>query len=77
MKKSSFLNKERKTNLKTLIKAAKNDGLALLECTDAKTGKQVSVICAIYRDQDRYINLVPLAKQFDGNPYDELIPPKA
>ena len=58
------------TNFETLLKAARNKDLFLLECTDAKTGVSVITICAMSQD-----GAVPLAKMFDGNPYEELIPP--
>jgi len=35
------------------------------------------VVCACYRDaKTEEIVTVPLAKLFDGNPYEELIPPE-
>lgn len=60
-------------NFQTLLAAARNQDLALIECTDAKTGVSVITICAIERG-DEY-RAVPLAKMFDGSPYEELIPP--
>lgn len=64
-----------KTNFETLISAAKNDDLCLLECQDAVTGKPVITVCAVMRDTDGTIQLAPFAKMFDGDPYEELIPP--
>ena len=57
-------------NFETLLKAARNKDLFLLECSDAKTGALVITICAMSQT-----GAVPLAKMFDGNPYEELIPP--
>ena len=61
------------TNLGTLIQAAKDDNLCLLECTD-KAGNTVIAVCAINFIGGAY-EMVPLAKMFDGNPYEELQPP--
>ena len=67
-------------NFATLQHAQDNGDLALVECTDAKTGQPVYTICAIERHYDEHDNytdyvMVPLAKMFDGNPYEELVPP--
>ena len=64
-----------KGNFHTLVRAARNSDLMLLECTDAQTGKPVMVVCAVYKDSEGMINTVPLAKMFDGNPFEELLPP--
>ena len=64
-----------KANFKTLCDAIRNDDVCLMECTDAVTGKPVMVICAVQRDSDAF-EMVPFAKLFDGNPYEELIPPE-
>ena len=57
-------------NLNTIVRAAKNGHLVLIECTDVKTGQPVFTLGA-YDGQA----LIPLAKMFDSNPYEELIPP--
>lgn len=64
-----------KSNFNALLRAAKNGDLALLECYDAKTNTPVFTICMANRGADRSITFVPVAKMFDGNPYDELMPP--
>jgi hypothetical protein len=65
-----------RTNFETLLLAASNGDLALVECTDAATGKMVVAICAINHDPDgETFGIAPLAKLFDGNPYEELNPP--
>jgi len=65
------------TNFKTLLKAIGNNDVLLMECKDAKTGNPVVVVCACYQDaKTKEIVTVPLAKLFDGNPYEELIPPE-
>lgn len=63
-----------KANLETIIRAAKDDNLSLVECTDKKTGKTVIALCAMSFEDGDYL-IAPFAKMFDGNPYDELDPP--
>ena len=66
-----------KANFETLLKAMANGDALLMECKDAKTGKPVVVVCACYQDdKTEEIVTVPLAKLFEGNPYEELIPPE-
>jgi hypothetical protein len=51
-----------------------------MECKDKATGKPVVVICAVWIDEDikeKMYHFTPLAKMFEGNPYEELIPPDA
>lgn len=64
-----------KANFETLLKAARNSDLALVECKDVVTGKPVITICAIGFDNGEYV-MSPLAKMFDGSPYEELVPPQ-
>ena len=63
-----------KANFETLKRAFKNKVVALMECTDAVTGKPVIAICAVNTANGEY-EFSPLAKMFDGNPYEELLPP--
>ena len=63
-----------KANFETLKRAFKNKVVALMECTDAVTGKPVIAICAVNTTNGEY-EFSPLAKMFDGNPYEELLPP--
>ena len=62
-------------NFETLKRASKNGDLALMECTDAKTGQYTAVICCVQREGNGDYSMVPVARMFDGNPYDELLPP--
>jgi len=75
-----MLKRGEKANFKTVQKAAKAGQLALLECTDAKTGNRVPVIVAVnvtrQPDEEAY-EFIPLARMFTGNPYDEVLPPDA
>ena len=67
-----------RANFDTLCRGAISGDLALMECKDAKTGAPVVVICAVNTpDEDGMIALAPLAKMFDGNPYDEVVPADA
>ena len=63
-------------NFNTMLKAAGDDNLALLECYDAVTGEVVPTVCAVSYDRKtkEYI-FTPFAKLFTGNPYDEVNPP--
>lgn len=63
-----------KSNFETLKRAADDGNLAIMDCQDKVTGEQVIVICAVGFDGVEY-QLVPLAKMFNGNPFDELNPP--
>ena len=61
-------------NFDTLVEAIRLNDVCLLECKDRVTGLPVIVICAANRAGEE-VELVPLAKMFDGNPYDQLISP--
>jgi hypothetical protein len=63
-----------KANLATIQRAAADGRLALVDCQDAATGRTVVVLAAIGFDGGEH-TIVPLAKMFDGNPYEELNPP--
>lgn len=58
-------------NFQTLINAAKRNDLFLAEMY-SRTGQRVAVICAANRHENADIEMVPLAKQFAGNPYSEM-----
>lgn len=62
-------------NFQTLLDAVGNNQAALVECKDAATGKPVMVICALSFSEDGSVTMSPFAKMFDGNPYEELLPP--
>lgn len=64
-----------KHNFEMLCKAIKYKDAALIECQDAVTKEPVIVIAAMQQNNDGTITAVPFAKMFDGNPYEELIPP--
>lgn len=62
-------------NFRTLQRAAKDRNLALVDCQDKATGKPVRVVAAICLGDDGEYAIVPLAKLFDGDPFEELNPP--
>lgn len=64
-------------NFNTLLRAAGNNDLVLVDCQDKATGKKVVAVCATQFDPaDNSTSLIPLAKMFDGDPYEELNPLK-
>jgi uncharacterized protein DUF6117 len=63
-----------KQNFNTLSRAFNEDSVALLECTDNKTGETIPVVCAVHMEGEEYV-LTPIAKMFTGNPYEEVSPP--
>jgi Family of unknown function (DUF6117) len=63
-----------RTNFDTLLRAASNGNLALMECTDAITGERRYVICAVGREGTDYL-FTPFGHLADGNPFDAYLPP--
>lgn len=64
------------SNFNTLKRAFANGDVALMECTDANTGEVLAVLCMVnHRAQSDDFEMVPIAKFFNGNPYEELVPP--
>jgi hypothetical protein len=61
-------------NFNTLIQAAEQGDLALMECTDAKTGETRAVICAANRNPDGSVDFVPFGHMAEGNPFDAYLP---
>jgi len=68
------MNEAIKQNFGALLTAVRNGDACLVECTDAKTGEIVVAVCAVEEHEDEY-RIIPLAKMFNGDPYEELIPP--
>lgn len=63
-------------NFSTMLRAAQDGQLALMECTDKATGKPVTVVCMVNPAEDgEDIEMVPVAQMFDVSPYDVLEPP--
>ena len=64
-----------RTNFNTLLRAAGDGNLALMECLDAVTGEHRYVICAVGRADDGDVFMTPFGHLADGNPYDAYLPP--
>ncbi len=62
-------------NFDTLLRAAREQDLALVECQNQETGEMLPVICAVNPTDDGENLLIPLAQMFNVNPYDFLTPP--
>ena len=62
------------TNFDTLLRAASDGNLALIECTDAVTGEPRYVLCAVGREGTDHV-FTPFGHLADGNPYDAYLPP--
>lgn len=63
-----------RTNFQTLLRAAGDGNLALMECLDAVTGSPRYVICAVGMDDGDYV-FTPFGHLADGNPYDAYLRP--
>ena len=61
-------------NFETLLRAAADGNLALVECRDASSGEPRYVICAVAHDDDAYA-LTPFGHLHAGNPYEAYVPP--
>ena len=63
-----------KHNFETLLRASTNGDLSLLECVNTQTKQTEIVICAVHHQlPDEYV-FTPLAKMFNGNPFEEVFP---
>lgn len=65
-----------RANFETLLRAAGDGNLALMECADANTGERRYVLCAVSRDGDDYV-FTPFGHLAGGNPFDAYLPPDA
>jgi|SRR5580658_4483430 hypothetical protein len=66
---------DHKANFDMLRMAFDLGDAVLMECKDKKTGELVAVIGAM-NAQGHRVGFVPFARMFNGNPYDQLLPPK-
>ena len=66
-----------KQNFETLKSAAKSHRLALSECTNLADGSLVYVVCVVNYEENGDLSFLPVAKLFDGNPYEEVSFPRA
>jgi len=60
-----------KKNFETIRKAVLCGDLCMAECRDSITGAAQIVLCAVEKDAKGMFVFSPLARMFDGNPYDE------
>ena len=60
-------------NFETLLRAAADGNLALMECADALTGEPRYVICAVGRDGAEFV-FTPFGHLADSNPFDAYLP---
>ncbi|GEC15849.1 DUF6117 family protein [Nitrobacter winogradskyi] len=63
-----------RTNFNTMLRAAGDGNLALMECLDATTRQPRYVLCAVGRDGGDYM-FTPFGHLAEGNPYDAYLPP--
>lgn len=59
----------------TLLQAAADGNLALMECTDAITHVPRFVICAVGRNNGDYV-FTPFGQLAEGNPFEANVPPE-
>ena len=64
-------------NFKTMLRAAQDGELALMECTDAVTQEPVYVVCMVNEPDAEHpdIEMVPVARML-VHPYEDVIPPE-
>lgn len=63
-------------NFQTLLRAAAEGNLALMECSDAASGDKRYVICAVGRAEGDYV-MTPFGHLHPGNPFEAYLPPDA
>jgi hypothetical protein len=61
-------------NFQTLLRAAADGNLALVECTDAATGDVRYVICAVGHAGTDFV-FTPFGHLADGDPFGSYVPP--
>lgn len=66
--------KKVKYTLGTIVDAGRENRLCVALCEDRKTGKRTYVLCETYV-KDGAVQYNPVARLFDGNPYNEVTPP--
>ena len=68
---SEIIPEAHKANLEAIRRAARDGDLALVYCDDVRSGRPIVILAAIGLVDGEY-QIVPLAKMFDGDPYEEL-----
>lgn len=63
-------------NFETLLCAARDGALTLVESRDAATGEYRAIICAIYHDTESGdYHITPFGHMCTGNPYEDYVDP--
>ena len=62
-------------NFQTMLRAAENGDLALMECADAATGAPRYVICGVGHENEDYL-FTPFGHLAEQNPYEAYRPPE-
>ncbi len=63
-----------RANFDTLLRAASDGKLALMECLDPATHEPRYVLCAVGRINGEFV-FTPFGHLADGDPYDAYLPP--
>jgi len=71
---SGGLPKHHKNNFETILRAAANGDLALVQCRMKSTGEIVAAVAAVSWDGQHY-TITPFALMIDGDPFELLDPP--
>jgi hypothetical protein len=66
-----------KTNYETVLAAAENGHLALLESHRVSDGERVFLLCGVSppTEEDETYSITPFAEMIDGNPFELYEPP--
>ena len=64
-----------KANFDTLSTAIQRGCAILVECFDSRMQEKVAVVAAVNREGEDGLEMVPLARMLDGNPYEYIQPP--
>jgi hypothetical protein len=71
---------EHARNFDALCVAAMSGRLGMGVCKDAKTGEKFCTLCVLIESKEGErdgVQIVPLARMIDGNPFDACAPPEA
>jgi hypothetical protein len=63
-----------RANFQTLLAAAMDGNLALMECVDAISGEPRFVVCAVGRSEEEYL-FTPFGHLHEGDPFAAYVPP--
>lgn len=64
-----------RANFETLLRAAQNGDLAVMECKDSGNGAIRYVLCAVGRNEGDYA-FTPFGHLAEGNPFEVYVPPE-